>query len=127
MQGHGETWCNGDCVWIDHQCESVPKRSIITSPNYPDNYPNGLHIQKAITVDEGYVVRISLKDLSLDHSSAYVTDYLEIKDGDGTLLRFFSNQAYYNLDYFASHIVSHTETVFLILDTEQGWKIEWGK
>ena len=108
---------------------TLPMHGVITSPNYPENYPNGLHLQKAIIVDEGYVVSISVTDFSMDHSSISnsCTDYLEIKDGDGTLLGFLSNQAYCCYDF-----VSHTETVFLLFhtdgrNTKQGWKLEWGK
>ena len=107
---------------------SLPKQGYFTSPNYPNSYPNGLHLQKAIIVDEGYVVSISVKDFSMDHSSNHCTDYLEIKDGDGTLLGFLSNQAYSCCYDF----VSHTETVFLLFhtdgqNTKQGWKLEWGE
>ena len=107
---------------------SLPTQGDITSPNYPDNYPNGLHLQKTIIVDEGYLVHIRVTDFHMDSSSASCTDYLEIKDGDGTTLGFLSNQVYRCCYSF----VSHTETVFLLFhtdvqDTDRGWKLEWGK
>ena len=27
-QGHGESWCNGDCNWINNQCVTVGAESI---------------------------------------------------------------------------------------------------
>ena len=97
---HGQVGKSGDQLphwrleWSQVEAESsypddgltLPTHGDFTSPNYPENYPNGLHLQKAIIVDEGYVVSISVKDFSMDHSSNHCTDYLEIKDGDGTLL-----------------------------------------
>ena len=112
---------------IPNEPTSLPTHGVITSPNYPEDYPNGLDFQKTIVVDKGYVVSISITDLGLDHSNEYCTDYLEIKDGDGTLLEFLSNQG------CCYYFQSHTETVFLLFhterdsQTERGWKLEWGE
>ena len=30
-QGHGASWCNGDCIWADNKCKDKPKITTTTT------------------------------------------------------------------------------------------------
>ena len=61
---------------------------IVTSPNYPDNYPPNLEKTETIQVEQGLVISLQFTafniikkwDSTCDH------DHLTITDGDGTTL-----------------------------------------
>ena len=54
---------------------------MVTSPNYPCNYPNKLNQTETITAKEGMVV-----DLEFTVFQTEWSDKLEIQDNDGTIL-----------------------------------------
>ena len=54
-------------------------------------------------------------------------DYVELTDGDGTLLGHFASR-----DHIKNNITSNTETVFVLFHTdgsvtERGWSLEWSE
>ena len=62
------------------------------SPNFPANYPNDLHERKTIEVAKGSVINIHFTDYELE--SPDQVDFLEVTDGDGTLLGHFGAAHY---------------------------------
>ena len=68
--------------------ESLPTSGVMTSPNFPANYPNDLHERKTIEVAIGSVIT----DYELE--SPDQVDFLEVTDGDGTLLGHFGAAHY---------------------------------
>ena len=72
--------------------QSLPTSGEMTSPNFPSNYPNDLHKRKTIEVAKGNVIHIHFTDYELE--SPDQVDYLEITDGDGTLLGHFGAAHY---------------------------------
>ena len=58
----------------------------VTSPNYPENYPNSLDETKTIQVEPGLAVFLEFTAFDLEHQSACPHDHLTITDGDGTTL-----------------------------------------
>ena len=110
------------------------------SPNFPSHYPNDLHERKTIEVAKGNVINIHFTDFNLE--SPDEVDYLEITDGDGTLLGHFGARYYvdegqrWDLDggrrKGISDLTSVTETVHVLFHTDEsvtrtGWRLEWSK
>ena len=115
--------------------ESLPTSGSLSSPNYPSSYRDNLHERKTIEVAKGNVINIHFTDFELE--SPDQVDYVEITDGDGTLLGHFGA-----LHYGARHkevsvdaiqipdLTSVTETVHVLFHTDgsvtrRGWRLEW--
>ena len=101
--------------------QSLPTSGNMTSPNFPRNYPSHLHERKTIEVAKGNVINIHFTDVGLQAPD----DYVQITDGDGTLLGHFGQQK-------ERIITSLTETVHVLFHTddsvrESGWRLEWSE
>ena len=59
---------------------------MVTSPNYPDNYPNSVERIDVIGVEEGLILALQFTAFDIEHSDTCFQDYLKITDGDGTTL-----------------------------------------
>ena len=118
--------------------ESLPRSGEMTSPNFPANYPNDLHERKTIEVAKGSVVNIHFTDFEVESKDQ--VDYLQITDGDGTLLGFFGANHTVELDNRAKegqmkgvkNLTSATEIVHVLFHTDysvarRGWRLEWSK
>ena len=112
----------------------------MVSPGFPSNYHNYIHERKTIKVAKGNVINIHFTDFNLE--SPDEVDYLEITDGDGTLLGHFGAGYYvdegqrWDLDGGGrkgiSDLTSVTETVHVLFHTDEsvtstGWRLEWSK
>ena len=115
--------------------ESLPTSGSLSSPNFPSNYADDLHERKTIEVAKGNVINIHFTDFELE--SPDEVDYVEVTDGDGTLLGHFGAR-----HYGAKHeevpgnaiqisdLTSITETVHVLFHTDgsvtrRGWRLEW--
>ena len=58
----------------------------VTSPNYPNNYPNNLKKTEKIQVDEGLILSLEFTSFDIESHSTCDYDHLKIMDGDGTTL-----------------------------------------
>ena len=58
-------------------------KGVVSSPNYPGNYPNNLRKLDIIEVEEGLVVAIEFTAFDVEYPC---NDYVTIKNGDGTTL-----------------------------------------
>ena len=59
---------------------------MVTSPNYPNNYPDNFELIEKIRVEEGLVVAIEFTAFVVQSHSSCSYDYVTIKNGDGTTL-----------------------------------------
>merc|ERR1719193_2648614 len=130
----GQKACGAQGVLPDEP-DSLPTSGVLTSPNFPSNYPNDLHERKTIEVAKGNVINIHFTDYELE--SPDQVDYLEITDGDGTLLGHFGAAHYVDNSEGGrrkgikiSDLTSVTETVHVLFhtdesDTRSGWRLEW--
>lgn len=50
----------------------------LTSPNYPDDYPNSLDCEWTITVTEGNLIRANLEDFVVQHCQDCRCDVLRV-------------------------------------------------
>ena len=95
---------------------------VVTSPNYPCNYPNNLNTTETITVKEGMVVVLEFTAFNTESYS----DKLTIRDGDGTTL--MEERSGYGLP---GKIWSKTNVVHFHFDrsrwgqTRTGWNATW--
>ena len=111
--------------------ESLPTSGVLTSPNFPANYPLDLHERKTIEVAKGSVIKIHFTDFNLEVvgqlEGTEPVDYLEITDGDGTMLERFGEM--WSLPH---DVTSNSETVHILFHTDEsvtrsGWRLEWSK
>ena len=100
---------------------------LITSPNYPDNYPNNQNSVTEMSVADGELVQITFTDFSLEDSRGCIYDYVRIKDGNGEEL--LPRTCGDHKDIFAP-ILSKTKTAFLTFvsdhsEVRPGFRAEW--
>ena len=120
---------------LPEEPESLPTSGHMTSPNFPREYPNDLHERKTIEVAKGNVINIHFTDFDVE--SPDQVDYLEITDGDGTLLGYFGAAHYVDNSgprkgIKILNLTSVTETVHVLFHTDdsitrRGWRLEWSK
>ena len=96
---------------------------VVTSPNYPGNYPCQLNTTETISVREGMVVVLEFTAFDTESGD----DKLTIRDGDGTILMQERSGA-----CLPGKIWSRTNVVHLHFytdrsryGTETGWSANW--
>jgi len=130
----GQKACGAQGV-LPEEPESLPTSGEMTSPNFPSDYPNDLHERKTIEVAKGNVINIHFTYYELERPDQ--VDYIEITDGDGSLLGHFGAAHYvYNSEggrrkgIKIPDLTSVTETVHVLFHTDDsvtrsGWRLEW--
>ena len=110
--------------------ESRQKRGVLTSPNYPQLYPNNQDSTQTIRVAEGKIVYIDFTNFNTEREYDFVT----LTDGDGTDLTdqlghggtFLSGKKVDDLPFGYSssnivHVHFHTDGNM----QRSGWRLEW--
>ena len=109
----------------------------VTSPNYPDYYPNNLEKTQTIRVEEGLVLSLQFTAFDIEAVYDYDTyeyyyesvigceDHLTITDGDGTTLMEKSCG-----NSLPADIRSTSNVVNLLFSTNgggtfSGWSVSW--
>ena len=104
--------------------DSRPKSGVLTSPNYPDHYPNHHDSTQTVQVAEGKTIRYVWTNF-LTEGGQY--DYVEIVDEDGTIL--VSRKGGSSLPSPGTsntnimHVKFHTDGD----TTRTGWRLEWNE
>ena len=98
---------------------------VVTSPNYPDNYPNNLEKTETIQVEEGLIISLQFTAFDIESDSPCPYDHLTITDGDGTPLMEKTCGS-----TLPSNITSVTNVVNALFRananvTESGWSVSW--
>merc|ERR1712013_705937 len=74
----------------ERACNTEPCEGVVTSTNFPNNYPNDQNKTHTIRVGEGLVIGLKFTAFNVesDCDDCYDCeyDYLVIEDGDGTTL-----------------------------------------
>ena len=99
----------------------VLSTGVVSSQNYPCNYPNNLNVTETISVKEGMVV--VLEFIAFNTEANY--DKVTIRDGDGTILMEERSG-----ECLPGKIWSRTNVVHLQFDTDSGgtqsgWNATW--
>ena len=106
----------------------------MTSPNYPEKYPNNVNITRTIRVPEGEKIRILFTDFNVGSSSYGLiskADYVTITDEDGTRLAHHDVFSGFSPSQWRE-VVSNSNTVFVTFVASEflnfdGWRLEWGE
>ena len=103
--------------------EELATNGVLTSLNFPNNYPRSTDQVQKIQVPEGNTIWIRFTDFYLERDDATVT----ITDKDGTRLGLFDRGANWRQE-----IVSSTDTVEVLFrtgrfNTAKGWRLDWSK
>ena len=99
---------------------------MLSSPNYPNVYPNNIRRTDTIEVDVDLVVALKFTAFNVQSCFTCRCDYLTIRDGDGTTL--MKKRCGSSLP--ASNIVSTSNRVELYFKTDKavtrsGWSVSW--
>ena len=101
---------------------------VVTSPNYPDKYPNDLQNTTTIEVEKGMIIALKFTAYDVEPSrstSLCYYDHLTIKDGDeSTLMEKTCGNT------LPKGLVSKSNVVKLNFKTDQsvaesGWSVTW--
>ena len=88
-------WCpervsGGDIFWIflhlSQFSEKFRSAGVVTSPDYPSNYPNDLEETKTIEVEQGMIMSLEFTAFDVERNSKCVYDHLTILDDNGAIL-----------------------------------------
>ena len=98
---------------------------VISSPNYPNNYPNNLGKTEMIKVEEGLIISLQFTAFDIESCSSCGCDHLTIMDGDGTTLMEKSCG-----NSLPADIRSTSNVVNLVFSTDDsktmtGWSVSW--
>ena len=100
---------------------------VLTSLNFPEDYPSSIDQRQKIQVPEGNTIWIRFTDFWCERQY----DWVKITDKDGTRLGFFDGGENSDDDW-RKEIVSKTDTVEVLFHTDgsvtrRGWSLEWSK
>jgi len=103
------------------------REGVVTSPNYPNNYPNYLEKTEKIEVEQGLIVSLEFTAFDIEFGNTCQYDHLTITDGDGTTLMEKSCGSSSSLP---DAITSTSNIVKLIFSTDSsfamtGWSVSW--
>ena len=76
----------GDADFSEDLLDICFATGVVTSPNYPDNYPIDIYRTETIQVEEGLTLLLQFTAFNMEPHSNCGFDYLKIMDGDGTIL-----------------------------------------
>ena len=113
-----------------------PRSGSLTSPNYPEKYPNNINVTQTIWVPEGKKIKMLFTNfkVGISYYGDPKGDYVTITDKDGT--RLAHHDVHSRMGIWASdkekEIVSNTNTVFVTFVASEflnydGWRLEWGE
>ena len=111
---------------------------VVTSPNYPDNYPDNLERTTIVHVERGKILRLEFTYFEVQYGGnpPCKADYVKITDGDGTTLMDeicgFSAVHPSVVSYFMPPIITTRSNTMEILFhtnddsyTRAGWSLSW--
>ena len=120
-------------------------KGVVSSPNYPGNYPDNLRRTEIIEVEEGLIVEMHFTAFDVDAESTCNYDHVTIKNGDGTTLMEktcgFLSDEYDDYDYgiviggetgssLPAAVTSTSNIVEIYFHTDRsgsysGWRLTW--
>ena len=97
----------------------------VTSPNYPDNYPNNLEKIETIQVEQGLILSLQFTAFDIESHSTCAYDHLTIMDGDGTTLMEKSCGSFLPADIRSTSNIVKLVFITDSVDTRPGWSVSW--
>ena len=126
-------------MWTYH-CETLSFTGVVTSPNYPGNYPSNLDKTETIEVENGKILRMEFTMFDVGWGSGCQNYFVRITDGDGTIL--MDNSCGYldpsdsalsiNVYFLPPIITTTTNRVEIFFHTDgsngrSGWSLSWSE
>ena len=106
-----------------------PTSGVLTSPNYPEEYPNNLNLVQKIEVPEGNTIWVRFTDFDSEQGN----DDAFIKDQDGNIHQWITgrNAVTRNAVTYGREVIN-TNTAEVVFRTDgsvagRGWRLEWGE
>merc|ERR1719186_2370690 len=82
---HGGNPCSGDTE-EQQDCNPQPCTECLTSPGYPENYPNDADTRQTLSVEDGKGIEVMFDDFDLEDCMACSCDVLEFQDENSNLV-----------------------------------------
>ena len=111
---------------------------VVSSPNYPNDYPDNLEKTEMIQVEKGLVISLTFSEFDIEPESTCDYDHLTITEGDGTTLmeKSCGSSSEGNIviggqsSSLPAAIKSTTNIVSLVFSTDNqfarsGWRVKW--
>ena len=110
---------------------------MLTSPNFPGNYPTNFERTEVIQVESGKILRLEFTHFEVAYGSRCEYGFVKISDGDGTTLMdkicgfstYDPSPPYYFLLPNMTTRSNRVEIFFSTDDrsyyTESGWSLSW--
>ena len=97
---------------------------VVSSPNFPSNYPNNLEKTEIIEVEQGMIIALHFLSFNI-HSSSDCQDYLAIMDNDGTPL--MEKRCGSTLPKNITSTSNNVTLKFITsrVHTDSGWSLRW--
>ena len=101
---------------------------VVTSPNYPNDYPHNMDKTEIIEVESGKILRLEFTHFAVEVCggiAACSCDFVKITDGDGTTL--MDNSCGYSLPPIITTSSNRVEIFFHTNGdgTHLGWSLSW--
>ena len=108
-------------LWLGLILRHLSSSGVVTSPNYPRNYPNSLAITEKIQVQEGLVIILQFTAFRTTNCN----DHLRITDADGTTLVEKACGS-----SMPTNITSTSNSIEMLFKTDasstkEGWSVSW--
>ena len=100
-------------------------KGVVSSPNYPGNYPHNLRKTEKIEVQEGLVLALKFTEFHIQSQSTCDFDHLAITEADGTILLKRRCGS-----FMPPPLVSKSNIVIIHFSTnsngaQSGWSLSW--
>ena len=73
-------------TFIEYLLVKILSAGVVTSPDYPSNYPDSLEKTMGIEVDQGMILSLEFTAFDIESNSDCDYDHLTITDGNGATL-----------------------------------------
>merc|ERR1712106_208526 len=67
-------------------CDGKADEKLVTSPNYPKNYPDNQNVAITLDAGTGNIVEIKFTDMNIESHATCSADYVKVVDADSTVL-----------------------------------------
>ncbi|XP_067930809.1 cubilin-like [Watersipora subatra] len=112
-EGFSISYVSFNHSWCGDERRSLP--GVITSPNYPSNYPHMRECIWTITAPDNHQIALNITDFALEFHSHCNYDYLEIRNGGTDVSPLISRSCGTNV---TSPIFSHSNRLWLKFKTD---------
>ena len=113
------------CPFSEEHLDRFLATGVVTSPNFPGNYPNSLEKTETIQVEQGLILLLQFTAFDVESEDGWCDDTLTITDSDGIILMHERCGS-----TLPPSITSNSNSVNLLFSTtwhgrKTGWSVNW--